>query len=321
MNNSKVKIINPENIPVVDIAPLINGEDPKKVAQKLHAASTQLGFIYIKGHGIPTNLIESLRASAIEFFRSSKPKKTTVKITPQHRGWIDSGAAKMNDKALPDLKESYLWGEQNLNDNYFKDGHSLRGENIWPDFLPDLKRNAVEYFEHADRVARHLMTGFALGLDLERNFFLRTCDLPLSRASMVYYPDQPKELGVNQFGVSSHTDFGVLTVLCQDSVGGLEVQDINGEWFKAPPIPETLIVNVADLLARWTDGVYKSTPHRVVNNSGRERLSLVMAFDPNPETLIDAKDVFGKKYSAKEKPITCGNYLDWRFKKAFAHRK
>ncbi len=128
-------------------------------------------------------------------------------------------------------------------------------------------------------------------------------------------------MGEDQFGVGPHTDFGVLTVLCQDSVGGLQVEDINGEWIEAPPIEGTLIVNVADLLARWTDGAYKSTPHRVVNSSGRERLSLVLAFDPDPDTVIDARDVFGPDHEAGQPPITCGDYLTWRFEKAFSYRK
>ena len=104
-------------------------------------------------------------------------------------------------------------------------------------------------------------------------------------------------------------------------VGGLQVQDANGDWIQAPPIEGTLIVNVADLLSRWTDGAYKSTPHRVVNSSGQKRLSIVLAFDPNPETVIDAKEVFGQTYKPKETATTCGEYLTWRFEKAFAYRK
>ena len=82
-----------------------------------------------------------------------------------------------------------------------------------------------------------------------------------------------------------------------------------------------MIVNVADLLSRWTGGIYKSTPHRVVNQSGKERLSIVVAFDPDPETMIDSREVFGKDFKTKDKPITCGDYLIWRFQKAFAYRK
>ena len=112
-----------------------------------------------------------------------------------------------------------------------------------------------------------------------------------------------------------------MTVLCQDSVGGLQIQDSSGDWFHAPPIEGTLVVNVADLLSRWTNGLYKSTPHRVVNQSGKERLSIVLAFDPNPETYINPVDIFGKNEKRLSDPITCGDYLIWRFGKAFSYRK
>ena len=143
----------------------------------------------------------------------------------------------------------------------------------------------------------------------------------MSRAAYVYYPAQPSDMGEGQFGVGPHTDFGVLTVLCQDSVGGLQVEDVNGDWIQAPPIEGTLIVNVADLLSRWTDGAYKSTPHRVVNSSGKQRLAMVLAFDPDPETMIDAREGFVSEHQPIEAAITCGDYLIWRFNKAFSYRR
>lgn len=307
-------------IPVIDITPLRDGSNPLHVAAQLHEASTGLGFIYIKGHGIPEQSIRAAREAAYSFFRAPEAQKTTVSVSSKHRGWLGRGGAKMKDDAKADLKESFIWGYEDEAGNTPED-HPLRGANQWPQFLPSLKADAMTYFHQAHGVAHHLMRGFALGLGLDEGFFLKTASRPLSRASFVYYPAQPEELGEEQFGVGPHTDFGVLTVLCQDSVGGLQVEDATGEWIEAPPIEGTLIVNVADLLSRWTDGAYKSTPHRVVNSSGRERLSLVLAFDPDPETPIDARDVFGTDYNASEPPITCGDYLNWRFEKAFSYRK
>jgi len=307
-------------IPVIDITPLRDGSDPQSVAKALHAASQGLGFIYIKGHGIDPALIGAARKYAYRFFHRADAAKAAVAVSAKHRGWLGQGGAKMQDGAKPDLKESFIWGYQDAKGHTPQD-HALRGPNQWPGDLPELQETAMAYFEQAHGVAHHLMRGFALGLDLPEDFFLRTADTPLSRASFVYYPEQPSDMGADQFGVGPHTDFGVLTVLCQDDVGGLQVQDVNGEWIEAPPIAGTLIVNVADLLARWTDGAYKSTPHRVVNSSGRERLSLVLAFDPDPDTMIDARDVFGPEHRAGEEPITCGDYLVWRFNKAFSYRK
>ena len=302
MGYAEAKHIDTQVIPVVDITPLRDGADPAGVARALHAASQDLGFIYIKGHGIPEEVISAARETAYAFFRSPEDLKATVTVSPKHRGWLGHGGAKMQDDAKADLKESFIWGYQDDAGDTPED-HPLRGANRWPDFLPEMQDHAMAYFRHAHDVAHHLMRGFALGLDLPGDFFLRTATRPLSRASFVYYPAQPEELGSEQFGVGPHTDFGVLTVLCQDSVGGLQVEDVNGDWIHAPPIEGTLVVNVADLLARWTDGAYKSTPHRVVNSSGRERLSLVLAFDPDPETLVDAREVFGAGYQASEEPI------------------
>lgn len=319
MAYAQAKQVDAEIIPVVDITPLRDGSNPQQVSDALHAASQNLGFIYIKGHGIPQAVIESARDCAYSFFHGSIEDKASVTVSSAHRGWLKQGGAKMRDDANADLKESFIWGFQDK-DGITPQDHSLRGTNQWPGFVPDMQRSSMEYFRQAHEVAHHLMRGFAIGLDLDENFFLRTCSKPLSRASYVYYPKQSESLGDKQFGVGPHTDFGVLTVLCQDDVGGLQVKDLAGDWVHAPPIEGTLIVNVADLLARWTDGAYKSTMHRVVNTSGRERMSLVLAFDPDPNTMIDASEIFGTNHNAKNEAISCGDYLNWRFEKAFSYR-
>ncbi len=309
-----------EAIPVIDVTPLRDGSDPRAVARALYDASQGLGFIYIAGHGIPEESLERARAAALAFFRAPTAAKDTVRVSARHRGWIARGGATMQDDAKADLKESFVWGYQDA-ERAIPDDHPLRGPNLWPAFAPELEDHAMRFFHQAHEVALLMMRGFALGLDLPEDFFLRSADRPLSRASFVYYPAQPEAMGRRQFGVGPHTDFGVLTVLCQDSLGGLQVETAEGEWIHAPPIAGTLVINVADLLARWTDGAYKSTPHRVVNTSGQERLSLVMAFDPNPETVIDPREIYGADYEAREPPTTCGDYLTWRFGEAFDYRK
>ena len=320
MGYAEAKTIDYSKVPIIDITPLRNGSNPTRVAQQLHDASKNLGFIYIKGHGIPNQTIDAIRKDGLTFFRSKSSQKHQVKISQHHRGWLGYGGAKMKEDAKADLKESFLWGHQNKKGNTNGD-HPLRGPNVWPKFIPSLEKNAMAYFQYADQLARYLLKGFALGLNLEDDFFIKKSDKPLSRASLVYYPAQPNSLGSEQFGVSSHTDFGVLTILCQDMTGGLQIQDLDGEWFHAPPIKGTIIVNVADLLSRWTGGEYKSTPHRVVNTSGKERISIVLAFDPNSETIIDPREVLNDGYDGNEKPISCGDYLIWRFKRAFSYRE
>ncbi|MEM7547637.1 MAG: 2OG-Fe(II) oxygenase family protein [Pseudomonadota bacterium] len=307
-------------IPVVDIGPLRNGTDAGSVAAELHKANSEIGFIYVKNHGIAEVDLSAARDTALAFFRQEEPDKAAVSVSDKHRGWLASGGAKMGDDARADLKESFIWGLQDA-EGRTPDDHSLRGANRWPEHGKAFETAAMAWFEAAHDVARDLMRAFAIGLGKDDDFFLHNADAPMSRASFVYYPPQPEELGDTQFGVGPHTDFGVLTVLAQDQVGGLQVQSASGDWIEAPPVPGTLVVNVGDLLARWTNDAYRSTPHRVVNSSGRERLSLVLAYDPGPDTMIDPRAVFGNDIETAYEPISCGDYLEWRFAKAFAYRK
>ena len=310
-------------IPVVDVAALRDGSDPLRVARELHAASTGPGFVYVGGHGISDALVERARTAALDFFGAPPETKRTVAVAGSHRGWLALGGARMDDDVAADLKESFVWGLETVPDD-----HPLRGANRWPEAMPALRETATAWFDAADALARDLLRGFAIGLGRPEDTFLRRASKPLSRASFVWYPPQEDARGGGasrdgaageRFGVAPHTDFGVLTVLAQDDVGGLEVERADKTWIEAPPIDGTLVVNVADLLSRWTDGIYRSTPHRVVNRSGRERLSLVLAFDPDPDTPIDPRDVLGERPGLAP-PIRCGDYLERRFARAFAYR-
>ena len=311
------KILDKGLIPVIDIKPLIDNTDPVAVASNLHKASQKIGFLYVKGHGISKSVIDNARNSAMNFFHLSDSKKNQVNLHGVHRGWIGANRAIMDKSMKPDLKESFIWGaeiskEESLNNHY------AYGNNKWPTSLPNFKNHSLDFFQQTNSVARQLLRGFAISLGLKDNFFTSDQVQALTRASYVYYPPQSERMGEDQFGVGPHTDFGVLTVLSQDHIGGLQVLDLNGNWVHAPPIEDTLVVNVGDLLSRWTDGIFRSTPHRVVNRSGKERLSLVLAYDPSPNMMIDPHDIFGDQCATEHKPITCGDYLTWRFEKSFS---
>jgi isopenicillin N synthase-like dioxygenase len=148
---------------------------------------------------------------------------------------------------------------------------------------------------------------------------VRSIARPTSRGSIIYYPPQPPDAADDQFGVSPHTDWGCLTLLYQDQTGGLEVQGRDGTWVTAHPIRGTFVVNVGDLLARWTNDRFKSTPHRVVNRSGRARYSCAVFVDPDRDTLIDP--VVRPGEAARYEPVTCGAYVQSRFDAAFAYRQ
>ncbi len=321
MNALDVKTVSSEEIPVIDIGCLVDGSDPLRAGRALAWAATEVGFIYVRNHGVDDRVIERARDAGLEFFRQPLERKLEVATNIHHHGYLRPGATKMYDDANVDLKESYNFGID-LDDGVLARhaDNALLGPNEWPAWMPELREAVYPYFESASACAETLLRGFALGGGRPADVFTRTSDLPVSRGSLQYYPPRSDDLPDDQFSLAPHTDFGVLTVLAQDAVGGLQIQTPDGSWIAAPPIPGTLVVNVGDLLGRWSNDTYRSTPHRVINSSGRERLSLVLAYDPNYESVVDSSLFCAEGETPKYEPISCGDYLTWRFEKAFAYR-
>ena len=344
---ARAEPIDAGEVPVIDVAPLRNGTDPGAAGAELARAATEVGFLYVRNHGVNAAVVERARSTALEFFRMPEEAKREAGTNQFHHGYLKPGSTKMYDDARLDLKESFNWGIElgpelgperdperdpecgnrlaggsgSEPDTGEAPANPLLGPNVWPAAMPELKSSVYPYFEAASACAEDLLRGFALGAGLDSEHFIQFRDRPVSRGSLQYYPPQPEGAEENQFGVAPHTDFGVLTVLRQDEIGGLEIQQRNGEWAAMPPIPGTLVVNIGDLLERWSNRRYRSTVHRVINSSGRERLSLVLAYDPNFETLVDPRAFCAEGERPHDEPITCGDYLLWRFRKAFSYRR
>lgn len=324
MDYATAKIIDVATIPVIDMAPLIDGsvETRRHVAAGFRRAASEVGFFYVKNHPVPAAVIEHAAEAARRFFALPSDIKNQVRAEGWHRGFLSVGQAKMYDDAKVDLKESFVYGLEIADDDPdFRAGNTLVVPNRWPKFMPELRPALYPYFEAAVQCGRALLRGFALGMDLPEDCFVKAWRKNISRGAAIYYPPQPPDLGEEHFGVAPHTDFGVVTVLWQDESGGLQVLDRNKQWVTAHPIPGTLVVNVGDLLARWTNDGFASTPHRVVNTTGHARYSMPVAVDPDHETLIDPRVVCRAGEVSRYEPITCGEYLRRRFDKAFAYRR
>jgi len=322
MAYAAARSIDPDTIPVIDVSPLLADDDSGlgQVASQLRAAAETIGFFYIAYHGVSQERLDDLYATGRRFFDHSADDKAMAAVNTYHRGFIKMGEAKMYGNAKPDMKESFVWGREiDDDDPDFAAGKPMAGPNNWPDFMPDLKPKLNAYMESCNALGRRLLQAFAVSLDLDRDTFVQTFDRPASRGALVWYPPQPPSQGDDQFGVAPHTDYGCLTFVCQDQVGGLQVMAKSGDWVVAHPIPGTFVVNVGDLLARWTNGRFASTPHRVVNASGQERLSIAVFVDPNEDTLIDPVTPDGE--ARKYKPVTCAEHIVGRYDKSFAYRK
>jgi len=185
-----------------------------------------------------------------------------------------------------------------------------------------MKAALDRYYAAVSAAGAKLLRAVALALELPENFFVARYAKPLSRGSVIYYPPQPPQLGAEQFGVSAHSDYGCLTILSQDSTGGLQVRNRAGEWIAAPPVADTFVINIGDLLARWTNDLFVSTPHRVVNTSGRARQSIALFHDPHYDTVIETLPTcLAPGETPRYAPTTCGEYVKGRFDAAFAYRK
>jgi len=308
-------------IPVIDMAPLHDGsmDGAQRVARQLLDAAKTVGFFYVRNHGISQDLIARADAVARRFFALPLDEKQKVRVAPWHRGYIKVGEAKMYDTARIDLKESFIWGgEVGALDAGGGAERNLRGPNQWPDSVPEMRSTLNEYVTAANQCGRILLRGFAASLGLDLDHFTRQFDRPITRGALVFYPPQPPDLGEEQFGVAPHTDYGCLTLLYQDPIGGLQVQGRDGEWVIAHPVEGTLVINIGDLMARWTNDQFESSPHRVVNRSGRERLSIAVFVDPNYETAVVPVCRGGQ--SPLYAPVTCGDYIVSRFDASFAYR-
>lgn len=276
-------------LPIIDMAPLFGAEaTPAKadIASALRAACRDTGFFYARGHGIPETLIADLEAAARRFF--ALPEADKAKIAMTHGGGAWRGWFPLNGEltsGVPDRKEGlYLGTELGPDDPRVRAGVPLHGANLFPESVPKLRGLVLEFLERGARAAQALMAGIAESLDLPAGYFsARLTADPTVLFRIFRYP--PAEAGDTAWGVGEHTDYGLLTLLVQDTSGGLQVKGRDG-WIEAPPIPGTLVCNIGDMLDRLTGGWYRSTPHRVRNTSGHERISFPLFFDPGFTTAI-----------------------------------
>ncbi len=311
-------------IPVIDVGPALDGSDVEAVAKKIHHAATQSGFFYISGHGISQDVMDAAFAVSRDFFEQPITVKETVTVNTDQRGWMATGMSTLQGAKTHDLKEVFFWGAETASDDPdVVQGKPLVAVNQWPDDrYPRLRSDLTPYYDSVCRVARQVMSALACSLDLPSDFFAQAYEKPLARGQLVYYPPSTESDEAEQrFGVAAHTDFGVLTFLLQDMNGGLQVKVKSGEWVEAPPIPGTLVCNIGDLLARWSNDRFASTLHRVINRSGYARYSIPVFFDPHTDTVVDPRDLGVSESESRYPPVKAGEHIAGRNKKSFSQFK
>ena len=271
-----------EGLPIVDVGPLVTGEgDLATMATAIDDACRAFGFFYVSGHGVDEVLQHRLDAAAERFFTLPDADKAAIAMARggrAWRGWFPLGGELT--AGVADRKEGIYFGaELGPDDPRVRAGTPLHGPNLFPAQVPELREAVLPYLQAMTALGHRLAGGIALALGLESGWFDRhlTAD-PLTLFRIFRYPPAPAGADPS-WGVAEHTDYGLLTILRQDHRGGLQVHAPHG-WLEAPPVPGTFVVNLGDMLERMTGGRYRSTPHRVRNTSGEDRLSFPFFFDP-----------------------------------------
>jgi isopenicillin N synthase-like dioxygenase len=307
----------PAAVPVIDLAPLLNGDAGARqaVAEAIGRACTEIGFFSVVGHGVPADLVERTDAAARAFFDQPPEAKARVPLRPNGAGYSplqgEALAATRGQANPADLKESFNAGAD-------------FSANVWPE-APDALRLAVtEYFQAMAGLAEALMQAFALALGLPADYFASHIDRPQSFLRVINYPAPATAPLPGQLRAGAHSDYGTLTILRSENVaGGLQVYSRAGEWLDVQVPPGALVINIGDMLMRWTNDRWVSTLHRVVNPpaaqaSRSRRQSLVFFHNPNPDAVIACLPTCASPENPpRYPPVLAGEYLAEKARSAY----
>jgi isopenicillin N synthase-like dioxygenase len=276
-------------LPILDLSSWREG-DPASLtrsAAEAGAACRDVGFFYVVNHSVDGRLIAGAFDQSRRFFALPLAERQALAIETIGG---NRGSSGMLHEALdpgrgPDMKEAFNVGlEIAPDDPDLLSGQPFRSLNAWPS-LPNFRETLLAYYDACATLGARLHRAFACDLGLRADYFDDKFDRPMATLRLLHYPapvgSEPRT------GAGVHTDYGNLTLLATDDVGGLEVCARNGEWIEAPVVPGAFIVNIGDCLMRWTNDIYVSTLHRVVNRSARERYSIAFFYDPNPDAIVE----------------------------------
>ncbi|KAL5009738.1 hypothetical protein ScPMuIL_012043 [Solemya velum] len=304
------------SIPVIDFSvyrlqiddeKTVKIDDLKAIADELLSALGGVGFFYIKNHGFPSDLVASLRRITREFFEQPEAVKCQyARQVATNNGWVATGRESLNPMRPGDYKEAY---------NYMPNETGQK----WPEFLPDFVPLHTKFFTQAKKLTERLLDVLSISLGLKDRTFMRNCHRLMGHPGnctairSLYYPPVTKPLEKEQIRLGEHSDYGTVTLLFQDDVGGLQVQTKDGNFVEVPPIPDTIVVNTGDLLQRWTSDAIIAAKHRVLipeeeRKKELPRQSFAFFVHPDDEVMIECLDG-----SNKYEPVTGKGYLDMRF--------
>ena len=281
-------------IPVIDFGEFLHGSvsQQREVAAQIGDACRNVGFMYLVNHGVPQALVGDAYAIAQELFDLPLEEKRKVGYLPGgFRGYFAKGSENLDQYGETtqkgDIKEGFDIGLVGSRLPLGSQGSpTFHAANRWPtERLPELESIMSRYLDALRALAERLSEAFALSLGLNRNYFRQHISAPCINLRLNHYPERP---GGEGLGCGAHTDYGLFTILAQDMVGGLQVRNSASEWVEATPLEGSFVINIGDMMQRWTNNVYSSTVHRVVDNAAgtKRRFSIPFFFNANCDALV-----------------------------------
>jgi isopenicillin N synthase-like dioxygenase len=305
-------------IPVIDISALQGGPPAQvdKVTAKIVAACQTAGFFYVVDHGVPAEMIDAVFDAAHWFFARPQAERDALDVatSPNFRGYVPMGIAGPNVPRRM-LEAFQMMLDLGPDDPDVRAGNIMCGPNRWPGEAPGFRAAMETYYGAMTRLSQRLLGAFARGVSLPDDYFRAFFRKPLTQLRLLHYPPQPPYS--NAEGVEAHTDTGAFTILLQDQVGGLDVRNRAGRWIRATPIPGSFVINIADMMQRWTNGRFVSTPHRVANRTGQDRISVPFFANPDYDATITPLRENLAAGERRYEPLACGPYVEAAYRAAW----
>jgi len=305
-------------IPVIDFGPCFAGTPGARaaVAAELRAALEDIGFFVMVNHGVPASLIERTFGEARRFHDQPMEPKLALRMNEHNNGYMTMGryavwTSEVNANDKPDLNEAWFCKrERPAGDPLLESGRRFVGPNRWPDDLPGFRENVLAYTAAMDALSARVLPVCAVALSLAPDAFDAAFAESQFSFRLSHYPPVPA--APNQFGIAPHTDANFMTFLAQTEVPGLQVRMPSGDWLDVPYVPGSYAVNSGDMMYRWTNGRFKSTPHRALPPVGRHRYAIPFFLGPHIDTVIECLPTCqAPDNPPRFPPITYAAYLTW----------